>query len=148
MEWFTKELVSNASAQLFPDNTLSTFTNFLPAQLNLDGQWEVAISEISYPSMYQNLTEGKIMFFDKKLSKSSELHYPEPGLYPSINDIVEAMNFLIQERHNHSENCIKVKVCEKRKKRRFTLQIKHPVLHSLVRIWDTYSEVRLVMNLE
>ena len=67
MESFTIELVSNASAQLFPDNTLSSFTNFLPEQLNLDGQWEVAISEISYPSMYQNVTEGKFMFFDKKL---------------------------------------------------------------------------------
>ena len=28
------------------------------------------------------------MFFDKKLSKSSEFHYLEPGLYPSITDIV------------------------------------------------------------
>ena len=110
MESFTIELVSNASSQLFPDNTLSSFTNFLQEQLNLDGQWEVAISEISYPSMYQNVTEGKFMFFDKQLSKSSEFYYFEPGLYPSITDIVEAMNILIQATHNHSENCNKVKV--------------------------------------
>ena len=50
------------------------------------------------------------MSFDKKLSKSSEFFYLEPGLYQSITDIVEAMNILIQERHNHSENCIKVRV--------------------------------------
>ena len=98
MQSFTIELVPNASAQLFPDNTLSSFTNFLPEQLNLDGQWEVAISEISYPSMYQNVTEGKFMFFDKKLSKSSEFYYLEPGLYPSFTDIVEAMNILIQKK--------------------------------------------------
>ena len=110
MESFTIELVSNASAQIFPGNTLSSFTNFLPEQLNLERQWEVAISEISYPSKYQNVTEEKIMFFDKKLSKSSEFYYLELGLYPSITDIVEAMNILIQERHYHSENCIKVKV--------------------------------------
>ena len=109
MESFTIELISNASAQLLPDKTLSSFTNFLTEQLNLDGQWEVAISEISYPSMYQNVKEGKFMFFDKSLSKPSEFYYLEPGLYPSITDIVEAMNILIQERHNHSENCIKVK---------------------------------------
>ena len=72
MESITIELVSNASAQLFSDNTLSSFTDFLPEQLNLDGQWEVAISEISYPSMYQNVTEGKVMFFERNLSKSSE----------------------------------------------------------------------------
>ena len=116
MESFTIKLVSNASAQLFPDNTLSSCTNFLPEQLNLDGQWEVAISEISYPSMYQTVTEGKFMFFDKKLSKSSEFHYLEPGLYPSVTDIIEAMNILIQERHNQSENCIKVKVSRRTQK--------------------------------
>ena len=70
MESFTKELVLNASAQLIPDNTLSSFTNFLPEQQNLDGQWEVAISEISYPSMYQNVAEGNLCFLTKKLSKS------------------------------------------------------------------------------
>ena len=64
MELFTIELVSNLSAQLFPDKTLSSFTNFLPEQMKLEGQWEVAISEISYPSMYQNVTEGKFSFFD------------------------------------------------------------------------------------
>ena len=116
MEPFTIELVSNASAQLFPDNTLSSFTNFLPEKLNLEGQWEVAISEVSYPSMYQNVTEGKFMFFDKKLSKSSEFYYLEPGLYSSITDIVEAMKTLTQERHNHSENCVTVKVSRKTQK--------------------------------
>ena len=75
MESFTIELISNASAQQFPDKTLIPFTNFLTEQLNLEGQWEVAISEISYPSMYQNVTEGKIMFFDKELSKSSDFYW-------------------------------------------------------------------------
>ena len=49
------------------------------------------------------------MFFDVSFSNSSEFHYLEPGLYPSIRDIVEAMDFLIQERHNHAENSITVK---------------------------------------
>ena len=49
MDSFTIELVSIASSEMFPDNTLSSFTNFLPDQVNLEGQWEVAFSEISYP---------------------------------------------------------------------------------------------------
>ena len=146
MESLKIELVSNAFAQLFLHKTLSSFKNFLPEQLNLDDQWEVAFSEISYPSMYQKVTEGNFMFFDKKLSKSSEFYYLEPGLHPSITDIVEAKNILIQERHNHSENCIKVKVS--RRTQKFALQMKDPVLHSLVRIWDTFSEVMLVIILE
>ena len=92
MASFTIELISNASEQQFPDITLSSFTNILPEQLNMEGQWEVAISEISYPSMYQNVTEGKYMFFHKRLSRSSEFYYLELGLHHFITDIVEAMN--------------------------------------------------------
>ena len=111
MNSFTIELVSNASSQLFPNTTLSSFTNFLPEQVNLDGQWEVAISEISYPSMYRNVTAGKFMFYDEKLSKTTEAYCLEPGLYSSITDIVESMNTLIQERNSHRDSCITIKVC-------------------------------------
>ena len=110
MESFAIELVSNTSSQLFPNNTLSSFTNFLPEQLNLDGQWEVAFSEISYLSMYHNVTEGKVMFCDEKLSKTTESFYLEPGLYSSITDIVEGMNTLLQGRNNHRDTCITIKV--------------------------------------
>ena len=116
MDSFRIELVSNASGDLFPDNTPSSVTNFLPEQVNLEGQWEVAISEISYPSMYQNITEGKFKIFDKKLSKSTSTFIIEPVLYTSITDIVEAMNTLIQERNNHNETCITVKVSRRTQK--------------------------------
>ena len=104
------ELISNASSQLFPNNTRSSFTNFLPNQVNLDGQWEVAISEISYPSMYQNVTEGKFMFYEEKLSKTTEAYYFEPRLHSSIAPMVEAMNTLIQDRNNHRDTFMTIKV--------------------------------------
>ena len=50
------------------------------------------------------------MFFDKTLSNSLEFYYLEPGIYPSVTDIVQAMDTLIQERHNDSERCITIKV--------------------------------------
>ena len=103
-------MVSFASAQLFPANTMSSLTSFLQEQLNPDGKWEVAISEKSYPSGYQNVREGKLLSHDKKLSKPSEFYYLEPGLHPSITDIVEVINTLIHEGHNHSKTCITVKV--------------------------------------
>ena len=110
------ELISNASGELFPDNTLSSFRNFLPEQLNLEGQCEVAISEISYLSMHQNITERNFIFFDEKLSKSTSAYNLKPGLYTSITYIVEAMNRLIQERNNHNETCITVKVSRRTQK--------------------------------
>ena len=116
MDSLTIELVSNASGELFPDNTLSSFTNFLQEQVNLEEQREVAISKTSYPSMYQNITEGCFKFFDEKLSKSKSTYSIEPGLYTSITDIVEAMNTLIQERNNHNETCITIKVSRRTQK--------------------------------
>ena len=59
--------------------------------------------------MFQFVREENFMLFGKKLSKSSEFDFLEPCLYPSITDIV-AMNTFTQEKHNHSENWITVKV--------------------------------------
>ena len=116
MDSFTIELVSEASGELFPDNTLGSFTNFLPEQVNLEVQWEVAISELSYPSMYQKIPEGYFMFFDKKFVKSTSTYNLEPGLYTSITDIVAALNTLIQDRNNHNETCITVKFSRRTQK--------------------------------
>ena len=116
MDSVTIELVSNASGELFPDKILSSFTNFLPEQVTLEGQWEVAISEISYPSMYQNRTEAYFNFFDEKFSISTSTYNLQPGLYTSITDIVEAMKTLFQERNNHNETCITVKVSRRSQK--------------------------------
>ena len=116
MDSSTIELVSNASGELFPNNTLTSVTNFFPEQVNLEGQWEVAISEKSYSSLYKNITEGKFKFFDEKLSKSTSTYNLEPGLYTSITDIVKAMNRLIRERNNHNETCITVKVSRRTQK--------------------------------
>ena len=84
----------------------------------------------------------------KKISKSSKFYYLELGLYPSITDIVEATDTLIQEKHNHSENGVTVKVSRRTQNLRYTLQMKDLVLHFSVRIWDTFSEVMLIMILK
>ena len=132
IEPLPKELASNASAQLPPDKTLSNFKNFLSEQLNMESQWEVANSETSYPSLYQNFMEGKFMFFGKKLSKSSEFFHPEPDLF-SFTDIVEAMNTLIQETERITAKTVsQLKFLEERKKLRITLQLKDLVLLFLV----------------
>ena len=102
MDSFTIELVSNASFNCYPNNSLSSFTNFLPEQIHLKGEWEVAISEISYPCLYQNVTEGNFTFVDGRESpeekrKIQPMHV-EPGLYPSKVDIVVAMNDKVRKR--------------------------------------------------
>ena len=84
LEALTIELVSNATAQRFPDKTLISFTNCSPQQLNLEYQWEVTISETCYLSIYQNIREKDLVILDRKFSKTSEYYSLESGLYPSI----------------------------------------------------------------
>ena len=55
--WFPTYLHSS-----FQTTRSDHFTNFLPEQVNLDGQLEVAISEISYLSLYQNVTRWNLCF--------------------------------------------------------------------------------------
>ena len=66
--------------------------------------------------MYQNKTEKNFKFFEEKLSKSTSTYNLESGLYTSITDIVEALNTLIQERNDHNETCITVKVSRRTQK--------------------------------
>ena len=106
MDCFTIKLVSNASSELFPDKTLSSFANFFPEEVNLKVQWEVAVTEISYPSRYQNVKEGKFLFHDNDLSKTKDYYYLEPRIYHSNTDIVEAMNLLIHNKNNDNTTCI------------------------------------------
>ena len=81
MDSFTIELVTNASSELFPDETLTSFTNFLPEQVILEGQWDVAVSEILYPSRYKKVTDGEFLFHDNESSKTKDYYYLERGLY-------------------------------------------------------------------
>ena len=66
--------------------------------------------------MYQNITEGNFKFFNEKFLNSTSTYNLECGLYTSITDIVEAMKTLIQERTNHNETCITVKVSRRTQK--------------------------------
>ena len=69
------------------------------------------------PINVPNCHRGKFMFFDlEKKLEANEFYFLEPGLWVSIKEIVEAMNTLIQETHNHCESCITVIVCRRTQK--------------------------------
>ena len=46
MNEFTVHLVSSASMNIFHQNTLSSFKNCFNKEINLEGDWRVAVSEI------------------------------------------------------------------------------------------------------
>ena len=97
MNSFNVELVFNASFNCYPNNSFSSFTIVLPEQIRLKGKWEmIVISEILYPSLNQVFTGVKFTFVDSRKSseekRKTELMHIEPRLYPTIVDIVEAIN--------------------------------------------------------
>lgn len=52
-------LLSNSSMKYYPENKTSTFTVQLPRYMYLDGNWEVAMTEIQYPYTFMNVEDGE-----------------------------------------------------------------------------------------
>ena len=91
------ELVSNASNDIYPDNTLAAFSNFLSESIELSGQWEVALAEISYPALYNNINDGKFTFVYKRVVSGNKLWDHEtfnlpPGMYNSVDKIIQTID--------------------------------------------------------
>ena len=88
---------------------------------------------------------GEIQVFDNKRSKSTSTYNLEPWLYTSITDIVDAMTTLIQERNNHNETCITVKVS--RRTQKVLIMLANLVLHSVAPTWVTFLVTMWETNL-
>ncbi len=54
---FLVTLPSSSSESTFPDNTISNFTTYLPYEISLDGEYEVALTEIQYTNSFYNVPE-------------------------------------------------------------------------------------------
>ena len=60
---FTIELISNASMEVFGDNTMAKFRNQLAQPLILDGEWQVALSSICFPSNINNINSNVLVVY-------------------------------------------------------------------------------------
>ena len=73
-------------------------------------------SRIILPINTTKCQSGKLYVFLHETFKVVRILLSGTWSYPSIMDIVEAMNTLFQERHNRSENCITVRVSRRTQK--------------------------------
>ena len=73
MDNFEVYLVSNGSMQLYPNNTLASFTNHLSEPLQLDGNWRVSLSSISIPTAVKNISNGDFIGFNKTRTRTRHL---------------------------------------------------------------------------
>ena len=55
---FTVHVISSASMKIFDQNTLASFRNFFNDEIQLSGDWRVALSEIIFPTKIEHNTNG------------------------------------------------------------------------------------------
>jgi len=58
MSRFYVTLPSNSSMDCYPDNSVARFTTKLNDVIQLEGDWEVGLTEISFPSDIENVSGG------------------------------------------------------------------------------------------
>lgn len=105
-EEFYMVLPSNSSMRYFPENTTTCFTTELPQRIELQGRWEVALTEIQFPCSFLHIhdNEGLIRFIDinerdktVKAMKSQII----AGVYSSIRDIIGGVNHAAKSVDSH-----------------------------------------------
>lgn len=78
MDSFKVYLPSNASFDLFPDNTPTAYRTRFDNPIELNGNWEVGVESISYPSHFRDEKEkGRILFHTM-----ASVTTPVNNLYP------------------------------------------------------------------
>ena len=50
---------------VFKDKTLANFKNLLSEEINLQGEWRVAVTEITFPTQINNVTDNNIVYYKK-----------------------------------------------------------------------------------
>ena len=94
MQEFYISLPSNVNSPEFPNNTTSNFKTVLLKTINLTGNWEVALTEISFPQSWYNvknyMTEIKIANINDQ-SDYSIIHFPY-GYYKNIEELINTIN--------------------------------------------------------
>jgi hypothetical protein len=83
---------------IYEGNSIAAFTNCLPEHIELEDNWEVALLEISFPSKFNNVTEGRLgLYVNDEYSTQHTLlgqHLEcsiSPGFYQSVTDVELAM---------------------------------------------------------
>jgi len=67
-------LPSNSSMDYYPQNTVAQYTTKLNGQIELDGEWEVGLTEISFTFDVDNVLEGECYFVINNLEYDDSNH--------------------------------------------------------------------------
>ena len=99
---FTIDLISNASMEIFGENTMAKFRNQLAQPLMLEGEWQVALSSISFPSNINNInSDGLVVYvnsgaeLDASHNRSGHLRKIRKAVYNSLDQLMDELRRIV-----------------------------------------------------
>ena len=99
MSRFYLTLPSNSSMDYYPQNTVAQYTTKLNTSIELDGDWEVGLTEISFPYNIENVVDRECYFKISNPEFDTYIKIPLHGGYYS--DFEEVATALHREQANH-----------------------------------------------
>ena len=100
---FTIDLISDASIEVFGENTMAKFRNQLAEPLILDGEWQVALSSISFPSNINNVNSNGLVVYknsgaelNASSNRSGLLRKHRKGIYSSLDQLMDELRRIAQ----------------------------------------------------
>jgi len=88
MSRFYLTLPSNSSMDYYPQNTVAQYTTKLNSLIELDGEWEVGLTEISFPFEIENVLEGECYFNISQRGSNASIKVIIPaGHYKGLDDL-------------------------------------------------------------
>ena len=78
---------------VFDENTMASFRNQLSQPIHLQGEWQVALTSLSFPSNINNVNSGETVVYtnssaDASINRSGQLRKMRAGIYNSWDDLV------------------------------------------------------------
>lgn len=101
---FTIVLPSNSSLSFFPNNTTTNFSTRLPREVELNGKWLVALSELHFPCTTLHLRREDTLLSPPTAAKP---HYFKHGTYKSLESLIQEINESLSNYHN-KQGCEKL----------------------------------------
>ncbi len=101
MSRFYLTLPSNSSMHYYPQNTVAQYTTKLNSLSELDGEWEVGLTEISFPFEMENALEGECYFYLSRGDSDRPVKITLPaGHYRTLDEIDSSVKVATMLRMN------------------------------------------------
>ena len=95
MSHFYLTLPSNASLKIYPSNTVAKYTTRLQKRIELDGDWEVGLTEMVYPYSLVNVSgEWFQIYYSGKTWDKVTI---KDGYYPTVQSLLGKVREAVEE---------------------------------------------------